>query len=186
MEFREIEIKLKVKDLGALEKQLIESGCVLSGQIRQEDVIYFQPNNEKDFTDAHEGHIAIRIRREGDIAKLTLKEQRSNEMDNIECETEIKNPEATHRMLEILGWKPAVEVKKFRKKGMLGEYEVCLDKVDELGDYIELEKMTKDDDNPGKVREELFRALEPFGLYRQDEETKGYDTLMYFLKNKNQ
>ena len=180
MEFREIEIKLKVNNLDELEEKLKQAGCVFAGSIRQHDTLYSSDAN----LNKHEGHIAIRIRNENNVHKLTLKQQRSNEMDNIECETKVDNPESVNRMLEILGWKKEeIEIIKNRKKGKLGEYEVCLDRVDKLGDYVELEKMTHDNDDPEKVREELFKALEPFGLTRNDEETKGYDTLMYLLKD---
>lgn len=184
---REIEIKLKVKDLDALEKKLVESGCIFSEPIRQEDVIYSSaPNTGARFAEAHEGHVAIRIRKQGNKAEFTLKQQKSNEMDNIEHETEVKDPEAIHGILEVLGWKPQLEVKKIRKKGKLGNYEVCLDRVDRLGDYVEIEKMTDHDDNPEEVRKELFLAIKPFGLSEVDEETKGYDTLICKLDNKNQ
>ena len=179
---REIEIKLKVKNLEELEKKLTERGCVFSEPVTQHDILFASDNN----LDKAEGHIAIRIRQEKNAYRLTLKQQRTNEMDNIECETNVENPEAMQKILEILGWKKEkIEIKKIRKKGKLGEYEICLDRVDELGDFLELEKMTDDDTDPEKVREELFKALEPFGLSRQDEETKGYDTQIHKLHNKN-
>ena len=84
-------------------------------------------------------------------------------------------------MLKLLNWSPMVEVKKVRRKGKLGEYEICLDQVEQLGTFIELEKMTSDDANPEDVREELFKELESLGLSRQDEETRGYDTQIYQL-----
>jgi len=34
-----------------------------------------------------------------------------------------------------------------------------------------------------EVRQELFKELESLGLSRTDEETKGYDTQIYLLKN---
>ena len=178
---REIEIKLKVNDSDAIEKQLKKQGCIFSKEIKQRDVVYSSKNNSSEFDNAKEGHIAIRIRYEDDVAKLTLKQQRSYEMDNIEYETEIKKPDEIHQMLSILGWKPEVEVKKTRKKGKLGEYEVCLDRVEELGDYIELEKLIDDDASPDEARNELFQALKPFGLSEKDEENKGYDTKIYQL-----
>ena len=182
---REIEIKLKVSDLDGLEKKLTGSGCIFSEPIKQNDTIYSSKINLDNFEKAREGHITMRIRHEDDVAKLTLKQQQSNEMDNIEYETEIEDPNEIHQMLLILGWKPLVEVKKFRKKGKMGEYEICLDRVEKLGNYIELEKLTDDDASPDEVRKELFEALKPFGLSEKDEETKGYDTLIYQLNSKN-
>ena len=105
-------------------------------------------------------------------------------MDNLECETEIDDPEAMVHILQTLGWFPVVEVKKIRRKGKLGEYEICLDEVEELGNYVELEKMTADDANPDEVHEELFKVLGDLGLSRTDEETRGYDTQIYQLHRK--
>jgi adenylate cyclase class 2 len=72
-----------------------------------------------------------------------------------------------------------VEVRKIRRKGKLREYEICLDQVEQLGTFVELEKLTDDDVNAEKVREELFNELESLGLSRGAEVTQGYDTQIY-------
>ncbi len=181
---REIEIKLRVKDFKDLEAELRERGCVLSGPIRQEDVIYSKAGSTNEWEQSKEGQIVVRIRRQSDKAEFNLKQQRSNEMDNLEYETKVEDPEAVHKILLAMGFEPEVEVKKFRRKGKLGEYEICLDTVDELGTFIELEKLTDENADPHEVREELFQTLEDLGLSRNDEETRGYDTQMYFLRKK--
>ncbi|MEK7586712.1 MAG: class IV adenylate cyclase [Patescibacteria group bacterium] len=180
---REIEIKLKVDNFEEIEKKLKERGCILSQPISQHDVIYSQKGSKKEFEQANEGDVIIRIRHLKDSAQLNLKQQRSGEMDNLEYETEVKDPKEMHKILETLGWKPVVEVKKLRRKGKLGEYEICLDQVEKLGTFIELEKLTADDADPLEVREELFRELESLGLSRFDEETRGYDTQIFQLTN---
>lgn len=180
---REIEIKIKVENLEEINQQLKEKGCELSDPISQHDVIYSKGGSTEEWQSAKEGDIILRIRRMKDAAQFNLKQQRSGEMDNIEYETEIQDPEAMHKILLLLGYRPEVEVKKMRRKGKLGEYEICLDEVEKLGSYIEVEKLTSDDANPQKVREELFRVIESLGLSRKDEETKGYDTQIYFLSH---
>ncbi len=179
---REIEIKLKVKDFENLEEKLRERGCALSSPIRQEDAIYSKAGSTNEWEVSKEGQTVMRIRREGDHAEFNLKEQRSNEMDNLEYETRVDDSDAVHKILLTIGFEPQVEVKKFRRKGRLGEYTICLDTVDELGTFVELEKLTNEDADPNKVREELFKTLEELGLSRNDEETRGYDTQMYFLR----
>ena len=178
---REIEIKLKAKNFEKLEEKLKERECILSEPISQHDVIYSQKSSKEEFESAKKGDIIVRIRYLKDKAQLNLKQQRSNEMDNLEYETEIKNPKETHKILEILGWHPVVEVKKVRRKGKFGEYEICLDQVEKLGTFVELEKLTDDNADPEIVREELFKELESLDLSRRDEETKGYDTQIYEL-----
>ena len=181
---REIEIKLKAKNFEELEQKLKDKSCVLSEPISQHDVIYSTKSNGEEFTSAKEGDVIIRIRHLKDKAQLNLKQQRSGEMDNLEYETEVEDPEEMHKILTTLGWKPVIEVKKMRRKGKLGKYEVCLDEVEKLGTFVELEKLTGDDANPEEVREELFKELESLGLSRTDEETRGYDTQIYFLELK--
>jgi adenylate cyclase, class 2 len=180
---REIEVKLKVKSFEKLEQKLKEKGCVLSEPISQHDVIYSIDGSGKIFGHSKEGDVIIRIRYLKDRTELNLKKQCSREMDNIEHETEIKNPEEMDQILKNLGWIPAVEVKKFRRKGKFGQYEICLDQVEKLGTFVELEKLTSDNADPEEVRKELFMELESLGLSRNDEEAKGYDTQMYNLSS---
>ena len=185
LNMREIEIKLKIKNIEELKSKLKEKGCILSEPISQHDVIYSLKSGKEEFESAKEGDVIIRIRYLKDKAQLNLKQQRSGEMDNLEYETEVKDPKETHNILTVLGWAPVVEVKKMRRKGKLAEYEICLDEVDQLGTFVELEKMTDDDINPENVRNELFAELESLGLSRENEETKGYDTQIY-LQQKGQ
>ena len=179
---REIEIKLKVGNPGELEGKLAKRGCALSAPIYQHDTVYVQADKADKAYRTKEGDIILRIRRLENGTEFTFKKQCSNEMDNIEYETEIGNPEAVHQILLAFGYVPQVEVKKIRRKGKIENYEVCLDKVEKLGDFMELEKITKDDADPDETREELFRVLESLGLSRNDEETRGYDTQVYQLE----
>jgi len=64
------------------------------------------------------------------------------------------------------------------------EYEICLDRVEKLGDFVEIEKMTEDSADPKEVRKELFDVMKQFGFSEKDEETRGYDTQIYQLENK--
>ncbi|OGZ67867.1 MAG: hypothetical protein A3D35_00710 [Candidatus Staskawiczbacteria bacterium RIFCSPHIGHO2_02_FULL_34_9] len=182
---REIEIKLKAKNLDEIEEKLKQQGCVFSEPITQHDVVYSSVHNTKTYDQiGGVGYVAIRIRYQDDKTILTLKKQQSHKMDNLEYESEVKNPKDIHEMLLVLGWKPEVEVKKIRKKGKLGEYEICLDRVEELGDYIELEKLTDDNTDPEEIKKEFLQILQPFGLSEKDEEINGYDDLMWILNNR--
>ncbi|TSC55658.1 MAG: putative Adenylyl cyclase CyaB [Parcubacteria group bacterium Gr01-1014_18] len=178
---REIEIKLRVKNLHDLEKRLAEKGCVISSPIAQHDVIYSKGGDVNAWKESKEGDVVLRIRHLASTAEFNLKQQKSSEMDNLEYETEVKDPAVLHNILLVLGYTPEVEVKKMRRKGKLGKYEVCLDEVEQLGTFIELETLTDEDVDPAKVREDLFVELESLGLSRFDEETRGYDTQIYQL-----
>lgn len=180
---REIEVKLKIGDLTSLEKKLIKRGCILSAPIHQHDVVYSR-GGTSEWEQSKEGDIILRIRKQENVAEFNLKQQRTSELDNIEYETRVDDPKALHQILLLLGWKPEVEVKKIRRKGKLGKYEICLDDVEKLGTYVELEKLAKDNANPNKIQEELLHVLESFGVPRSNLEVRGYDTMIFQSRSK--
>ncbi len=182
---REIEVKLKVNNLKELEDNLVNHGCVLSDPVVQRDVIYSYMGTKDEFRGKmKDGDIIFRIRYTSDSAILTLKKQRSYEMDNLEYETKVGSPEDMHNILMILNHIPAVEVTKSRRKGRFEGYEVCLDEVERLGSFVELEKLTNDDDDPELVIEDLLQKLEMLGLSRKDQVFTGYDSQIFALDNK--
>ncbi len=176
---REIEIKIRTKDLETVKSKLLELGCELSEPLEQHDVVYSYNNDVSLWQKAQSGSLVLRIRREKKGSIFTLKKQLSNELDNIELETEVADPEVLHKIFLEIGYQPQVEVKKIRQKGRFKDYEICLDTVEKLGSFVELEKLTGDDADPAAVKEELFQALESLGLSRDDEELRGYDTQVF-------
>ncbi len=130
------------------------------------------------------GDVIMRIRRGSDGAEFNLKQQCSHENDNLEYETEVSNPGAVDTILSLLGYTPAVEVKKVRRKAKWGQYEICLDQVERLGSFVEIEKMAEPEADPVAVRAELFAELAKFGLTEKDEEKRGYDTQIELLDRK--
>lgn len=176
---REIEIKFKVKDPMAIEKKLGEMNCVLSKPISQHDILYSKGGSTEEWQEPKEGNVVVRIRRQDSGAEFNLKQQRTSESDNLEYETKVDDADALHNILLTLGYSPEIEVRKMRRRGKLSAYEICLDQVEELGNFLEIEKLTDDDTNPDAVRTELFRAIEPLGLTPADEEMRGYDTQIF-------
>ena len=181
---REIEVKLKVADLEALEQKLKDRGCVFSAPINQHDTVYSRGDSTSEWEESKEGDIILRIRKQDDKTEFNLKQQKSSELDNLEYETKVEDPKALHQILLTIGWHPEVEVKKIRRKGKLDKYEVCLDEVESLGGFVELEKLTDENTDPIKVQEELLQVLESFGIPRSDLEVRGYDTMIFQLRPK--
>ncbi len=176
---REIEIKLRVDNLEEVASLLLARGCELSSPFHQHDVTYTKGGSTAEWQASKEGHTVMRIRRLANGTLLAYKEQKLGEMDNIEHETEVGDADTAHQILLALGFVPGVEVKKLRRKGKLGEYEICLDEVEGLGTFIELEKLAPEEVDAELVREELFATLESLGLSRDREEKRGYDTQVF-------
>jgi adenylate cyclase, class 2 len=174
---KEIEVKARVKDVDALLKQLEEMGCVFSPTIHQIDRIFIAENGT---IPSQTGDNVLRIREQNGKYFLTLKQTQSNQLDCIEEEVEISDPEAMMRIFRLLGYHKSIGVKKKRRQAKYQDYTICLDEVEELGAYIEVEKFS-DADGP-TVQNELFQFLETLGIGKEDQETNGYDVILY---NKN-
>lgn len=167
--------------MNAVESKLGEMGCTLSAPIHQHDTNYTRGGSTEEWTASKEGHVIIRIRRQDSGVEFNLKQQRTSESDNLEYETKVEDAGALHNILVTLGYLPEIQVKKVRRKGKLGECEICLDQVEELGNFLEIEKLVGDDADPEAVRAELFKAIAPLGLTPADEEPRGYDTQIFHL-----
>ena len=104
-------------------------------------------------------------------------------MNSIERETIISDPNQMRDALLYMGYKEVVRVKKVRTKTNFKGYEICFDSVEELGNFIEIEKIT--DEDTETVRKEMLNFLVSFGIDTTERVHNGYDTLMYLKLNKN-
>lgn len=177
----EIEVKAKIKDLNILTAKLKELGCVLSLPIIQDDYIYNQKGI--DLKDHKHNTPVLRIREQEGRTIFTMKKNRSDELDCIEKEVEVDDKNKLKEIIELLGFEQTVEVHKKRQKGRYGEYEICLDEVQDLGSFIEVEKLSNEDGE--KVKNKLFNFLEKLGINKEDRVSIGYDSQIWLKNNEN-
>lgn len=177
---REIEIKARVENKTSILNILQENGIKLSSPIVQRDQVFGLPS--VDGGDDTNGAPWLRIRTETRNGKtlqiFTLKKSVTNQMDSIEHETEIHNPVELAAIIGHLGFEPYSDLTKTRQKAKQGEIEICVDTVDKLGNFIEVEKLTEDTADYDSVAAELWRLLESFGVKKSAQVTDGYDVLM--------
>ncbi len=175
----EIEVKARVKDFDDIISRIKSMGCVLSEPIIQHDYIY----NKKglDIRKGYHDSPVLRIREQEAKIIFTLKKNRSNELDCIEKEIEVSNKDKLRDIIELLGFEKTVEVHKKRIKTNYKDYEICLDEVENLGYFIEVEKMS--DEDGGKVQNELFDFLKGLGVEKEDRVLIGYDTMVWLKNN---
>lgn len=176
---REIEVKARVADFEPIIKKLESLGCPLGQAIIQEDKVFLK--NGVDFGNLDRGGNVLRIRRQGSKNVFTLKVKGEVEMDSIERETEISNPEKLEEILKYLDYYEVVQIKKSRRKCNYQNLEICLDEVDVLGNFIEVEELAEEGDGE-KIQNKLFDFLMTLGIKQEDRVLIGYDKLMF---NKN-
>jgi adenylate cyclase class 2 len=174
---REIEIKARVESLEDIRTALGQSGATLSESVAQHDVVWGMPGVAGGTAAPW---LRLRTETKGDEIRhfFTLKRSVTGQLDSIEHETEIGDPNAVAGIVHELGFALYVDLTKTRQKTRVGGIEICLDSVDTLGEFIEAEKLTSDDADYQKIIGELWTLFEGLGISRENEVTDGYDTLM--------
>jgi adenylate cyclase class 2 len=100
-----------------------------------------------------------------------------------EIEVVVSDADSANLILLRLGFKPVAEVSKIRKRYKIGVFEICLDDVEGVGTFVEVE--TKGD-NMAELRNKALAILERLDL--RNTERKSYLELLlekYPIKNKD-
>jgi adenylate cyclase class 2 len=136
----EIEAKLKVDSLEAVERRLGACGATFLGETVQTDA-YFD-TVACDFT---RGDKALRLRREktGQCERLILTYKGPKQPDDykkrVEVELEVSDGAAAEALLVTLGYDKALAFDKRRRLWRLQDCEVALDELPLLGTFVEIE-----------------------------------------------
>jgi adenylate cyclase, class 2 len=172
---KEVEVKVKVKDFKKILIVLRKLGCKLSLPISQEDKIYLL--NSIRLTEINTNTNVLRLRKQNDKNIFTLKRNSVNSLIKIERETVIDNSGQMEEILKYLGYNLVIKVKKQRIKCEYKGMEICLDDIEGLGKYLELEIITSGD--PLKEQEKLLSFLKTLNVNMNDRVFYGYDILIY-------
>ena len=176
----EVEIKIRA-NLDEVEKKLINNGFSLDTPVRETDM-YFDNTTG----DIRGNDTALRIRTveypesDSSMSFITFKGKRCDDvsMTRPEYETSVEHPAEMIKILESLGYKPVEPIViKARTVYVNGSITACLDRVEGLGDFLELEIITgKDTKNDALDR--LWTMLEALGYNRDDTTTVSYLTML--------
>ena len=176
---REIELKFKVDNLDALINKLKEEQCEISTVKMQNDTIYVQ---NLDDIESKEGSVWLRVRKENDKIELNYKKQSKKKMESEEIEFEVSSYELANQFLKALGYLPWVEVNKKRRYSKYKEYNICIDEVERLGSFIELEILV-DKDNKEDYELALLEVAKKLGINPDKRINSHYDTMISELNN---
>ncbi len=160
MECLEIEIKAYCDNLTAVIDKLGALGARRIGSIRECDQYMNHPSRDFGVTDE-----ALRLRKANDESVMTYKGPKIGLVSKTrrEEEVEVADFDAALGILESLGFSRAGSVEKERERFILEGIEVCLDRVEGLGDFVELEIKGEDREAAEAL---LFGLAEKLGLRR--------------------
>ena len=95
-----------------------------------------------------------------------------------ELETAVEDFETMRQLFCALGYKPVFTVTKKRRSFTCGAKTVCLDSVDGLGNFMELEAVLPDGSDREAAVEELRTLLDTLGVSREALTRKSYLELL--------
>jgi adenylate cyclase class 2 len=160
-----IEVEVKVKaDHSKIRPLLLEIGASKIGVEEQSDIYFAAPY--RDFAKTDE---ALRIRSLGGQSVLTYKGPKLDKVSKtrVEIETPVDGTAAA-KIFHSLGFIEAGAVRKKREIFRAGELTVCLDAVEGLGEFLEVEIDVADNEDLASSRAKLFDFLYKFGLNEKD------------------
>ena len=140
----EVEMKFRVRDFEAVRSRLAHAGARAESEHEESDEYFNAP--DRDFAATDE---ALRIRRAGDSVLMTYKGPKLDALTKTRAEVEVPlaggpgAAEGLRRLLIHLGYRPVSVVRKLRRIHRLERegfpIELCLDEVEGLGSFVELE-----------------------------------------------
>lgn len=161
-------------------QKLTELGCKFSEPIRQDDTVWVEKSGTLDEFLSNDFFLRIRIQ-DGSKVFLTAKKPKAkigNEsLVKHEYEVVVDSAEEVGGMLRLMNLEPAVQTVKSRIKAKYRDYEICLDEIDNLGAFIEIEKIGESV-TAHQVQDEMLAFLGTLGVSGNDVVKKGYDILM--------
>ena len=184
----EVEIKLplrrqeKTEETGRIAEVLCSMGFRKAARFRQRDTYFDNAARE-----IRGGGKALRIRETEDLmkgivtAELNFKGPRMDQvsMTRQELETEVGQAETGRRILAALGFSPVLpEVVKERTEYRREEITAALDRVEGLGDFLELEILADEETENGKVLQKLEELLGELGYQMGDTVTRSYLSML--------
>lgn len=166
----EVEAKFEVLDPQVLEQRLEAIGFEVSEELYQADYYFNHPQRDFKVTDE-----AFRIRVVGEQLELTYKGPRLDSAIKTRREVELPLASkagalaAAQEMFVSLGFRPVGAVIKTRRQGDLSwkgiSLKVALDRVDDAGNYIELERVVEDQHRQ-QATEEILSVAKELGLQK--------------------
>lgn len=177
----EVEVKAKLEDAEAFMRALTGLGCELGKEIRQDDTTYVRDTSSLDAYLANADFLRLRIQDDGRTL-FTIKHHpgRVTNLNSapLELELEVSSRDVMERMLSLMGYQEAVRMVKVRRKTRYQMWEICVDEVEGLGSFVELEELADSNERVPEIRTSMQKFLEGLGVKKEDFLMNRYDVLM--------
>ncbi|HOF50316.1 MAG TPA: class IV adenylate cyclase [Candidatus Colwellbacteria bacterium] len=176
----ETEIRAKVGDLRKIADKIISLGGEFVSKEQQIDKVFGRPEDLDENHQIIDGHFSSRIRQKSGKISLDFKEIKRGQ-SGIDISAPINSIETGVKLLTALGFEEAFSVSKARETYKLKDFEICLDDVEKLGSFIEIEWVGNGENYDSALQEckSLLEEIDPSAVL----ENKKYGDLMQELIN---
>ncbi len=173
----EVEVKIPLFRRSQTEQALMGLGFIPGDLIRESDCYY-----NSDFHDFMAGDEALRIRVCENLtglssrARLTYKGPKMDKvsMTRKELETEVSSPDTCRLILEALGYRPFFPVNKLRQYYHRDNVTACVDQVEGLGSFLELEILVEEESSREDALKKIETILDDLDLSLSESTTLSY------------
>ncbi len=180
----EIELKFKVDSVDNLISFLKQNGEFIGDKHQIDE--YFTPVH-RNFIKARPVKEWLRIRTQGNKYFITYKnwhfEQDGTSHYCDEYETEVEDIEQMRKVFSAIDIKPVATVDKKRQLWHYGDFEISIDSVANLGDFIEIEykgEARENDPEHKGIRDEMITFLKEHDCGELKRNSQGYPFLLLF------
>lgn len=180
----EVEIKAKINNKEEIKKCLENIGAKFIKTVRQIDKIYGHPNFLDDNHMIIDGSVVPRIRAVNDTNILEFKEI-IREGGGFEIKSNLSNIDVGVSLLQKLGFNEAFTIDKTRDYYVYNDFEICVDDVDKLGLYIEIEKQVMTPEEKNQAREDCINLMNKLSPDLTIEPRKYGDLIQEIINQKN-
>lgn len=172
---KEVEIRFRLESTNPdkLVKELIDTYSFKFITSEQEDS-YFCPVSYFDSGKTKDTPFVLRLRKA--VKNSFCYKSFSGDGSWIELETEITNPVALEQILDKISFKKYLEIKKKRFSTQYKDFEINIDVIENLGDFVEIELLSA---NVSEAKVRILKCAEEiFSVDESKIEHRGYVQLM--------
>jgi len=180
----EIEIQVNIENSKPL-MDFLEKNAEFISEEHQIDE-YFSPTH-RDFIEARPVKEWLRLRDSGGKYSMNYKNWYFNKKGGSnycdEYETRLENLNQVRKILGILNFRFLVRVDKLRKIWKYKDYEIAVDSVKNLGDFVEIEYIGKNENiRPEIITQEMIDLLKEINCGKIKRNYVGYPFQLLFPK----
>lgn len=179
---KEIEIQVQVDNIGPLLEFLKANGKFQAKHHQIDE--YFTPSH-RNFLGVRPAVEWLRLRDSNGIFSTTYKnwhvDQDGKTQYADEYETKVDSLEQLRKIFTVINIKPLITVNKERDIWMYKDYEVAIDRIKCLGDFVEIEyKGVSHEIDPKKITSEMVNFLKDLGCGTIKRNYVGYPFMLLY------